>query len=49
MSRYDIPLQDLEDLSTYLLSLNPQKRKFQTVDRALLLGYEPFMGPLGRK
>jgi quinol-cytochrome oxidoreductase complex cytochrome b subunit len=48
MPRYDIPLQDLEDLSTYLLSLNPQKRGFQTVDRAFLLGHEPFMGPLGR-
>jgi hypothetical protein len=33
MPRYEIPLDDLEALSTYLLSLDPRKDVFKTVDR----------------
>ncbi len=49
MPRYEIPLEDLEGLSAYLLSLDPKKRKFQTIDRGLLLDYEPSMGSPERK
>ena len=44
MPRYKIPLEDLEGLSAYLLSLDPKKRKFQTIDRGLFLGTEPSTG-----
>jgi len=40
MPRYDIPLNDLEALSAYLLSLDPKKRTFRAVDRGRLLDYE---------
>ncbi len=40
MPRYEIPLEDLEGLSAYLLSLDPKKRNFQTIDRKALLDYE---------
>lgn len=33
MPRYEIPLDDLEALSTYLLSLDPRKDAFKTIDR----------------
>ena len=33
MPRYEIPLDDLEALSTYLLSLDPRKDTFKAVDR----------------
>jgi len=49
MPRYEIPLEDLEGLSAYLLSLDPKKRKFQTIDRGLLLGTEPSMSSPERK
>jgi len=40
MPRYDIPLNDLEALSAYLLSLDPTKRTFRAVERGRLLDYE---------
>lgn len=39
MPKYDLPLEDLEALRSYLLSLDPTKRKFQIVDRSLLFEY----------
>ncbi len=42
MPRYEIPLEDLEGLSAYLLSLDPEKRKMRTVDPDLLYGFELF-------
>ena len=39
MPRYDIPLEDLEALSAYLLSLDPTQRGFQALDREILLCY----------
>jgi ubiquinol-cytochrome c reductase cytochrome b subunit len=49
MPRYEIPLEDLEGLSAYLLSLDLKKRKFQTIDRGLLSDYEPSMDSPERK
>jgi len=43
MPRYEIPLEDLEGLSAYLLSLDPQNRKFMAVDRRQFLDYAPFL------
>ena len=40
MPRYDIPLEDLEALSAYLLSLDPTKRTFRAVERKRLIDYE---------
>jgi quinol-cytochrome oxidoreductase complex cytochrome b subunit len=37
MPRYEIPLEDLEALSVYLLSLDPRKGPLKKVDRAHLL------------
>ncbi len=42
MPRYEIPLEDLEGLSAYLLSLDPKRRKLQAVDRDFLNGFELF-------
>jgi mono/diheme cytochrome c family protein len=42
MPRYEIPLEDLEALSGYLLSLDP-KRGFRTADRKDLLSYGPYL------
>ena len=39
MPKYDIPLEDLEALSAYLLSLDPTRRVFQAVDRETLLNF----------
>jgi len=39
MPRYEIPLEDLEALSAYLLSLDPTRRVFQAVDRETLLNF----------
>jgi mono/diheme cytochrome c family protein len=39
MPKYEIPLEDLEGLSAYLLSLDPTRRLFQTVDREALLNF----------
>jgi len=39
MPRYEIPLEDLEVLSAYLLSLDPTRRVFQAVDRETLLNF----------
>ncbi len=36
MPKYEIPLEDLEALSAYLLSLDPTRRVFQAVDRETL-------------
>jgi mono/diheme cytochrome c family protein len=44
MPRYEIPLEDLEALSAYLLSLDPGKGKFRALDRALFLDYGPYLG-----
>jgi len=49
MPGYEIPLEDLEGLSAYLLSLDPKKKKFQTIDPGLLLGYAPSMSSSERK
>ncbi len=37
MPRYEIPLEDLEALSAYLLSLDSRKETFKTMDRSRLL------------
>jgi hypothetical protein len=39
MPKYEIPLEDLESLSAYLLSLDPTRRVFQAVDRETLLNF----------
>ena len=43
MPRYEIPLEDLEGLSAYLLSLGSQGNKFVAVDRQQFLDYGPFV------
>ncbi len=43
MPRYEIPLEDLEALSAYLLSLDSQGNKFMAVDRKQFLAYAPFL------
>jgi ubiquinol-cytochrome c reductase cytochrome b subunit len=43
MPRYEIPLEDLEALSAYLLSLGSQGNKFVAVDRKPFLDYAPFL------
>jgi quinol-cytochrome oxidoreductase complex cytochrome b subunit len=42
MPRYEIPLEDLEGLSAYLLSLDPKRRKLQAVDRDFLSSFDLF-------
>ena len=42
MPKYDLPLEDLEALRIYLISLDPTKRKFRIVDRSVLLEYGSF-------
>jgi hypothetical protein len=39
MPKYEIPLEDLEALSAYLISLDPTRRVFQAVDRDALLNF----------
>ena len=43
MPRYEIPLEDLEALSAYLLALGPQGNNFVAVDRKQFLDYGPFV------
>jgi ubiquinol-cytochrome c reductase cytochrome b subunit len=43
MPRYEIPLEDLEALSAYLLSLGSQGNKFVAVGRKHFLDYAPFL------
>ncbi len=43
MPRYEIPLEDLEALSAYLLSLDPQKKNFRAVDRRTFLDYGVYL------
>ena len=42
MPKYELPLEDLEALRIYLMSLDPAKRKFGIVDRSVLLEYGSF-------
>jgi ubiquinol-cytochrome c reductase cytochrome b subunit len=49
MPRYEISLKDLEGLSAYLLSLDPKKRNFQTMDRKFLFDYELSLDSLKRE
>jgi quinol-cytochrome oxidoreductase complex cytochrome b subunit len=42
MPKYELPLEDLEALRIYLMSLDPAKRKFGIVDRSALLEYGSF-------
>jgi quinol-cytochrome oxidoreductase complex cytochrome b subunit len=42
MPKYELPLEDLEALRVYLLSLDPAKKKFGIVDRSVLLEYGSF-------
>jgi len=42
MPKYDLPLEDLEALRVYLMSLNPAKGKFGVIDRNALLEYGSF-------
>jgi ubiquinol-cytochrome c reductase cytochrome b subunit len=44
MPKYEIPLEDLEALSAYLVSLDPTRRVFQAVDRETLLNFGPPLG-----
>jgi hypothetical protein len=46
MPKYELPLEDLEALRAYLLSLDPAKRKFQAMDRSLLFEFGS-IGALG--
>jgi quinol-cytochrome oxidoreductase complex cytochrome b subunit len=43
MPRYEIPLEDLEALSAYLLSLDSRKGNFKAVDRRQFLDYGPYL------
>lgn len=43
MPRYDIPLEDLEALSSYLLSLDWRDGKFKAMDRKLFLDYGQYL------
>jgi ubiquinol-cytochrome c reductase cytochrome b subunit len=43
MPRYEIPLEDLEALSSYILSLGLERGRFKKIDRDLLLDYGPFL------
>ena len=49
MPKYEIPLEDLEALSAYLLSLDPTRRVFQAVDRETLLNFGPPAGSWEKK
>ncbi len=43
MPRYEIPLEDLEALSAYLLSLDAKKGKFKTIDRKEFIDFGPYL------
>jgi ubiquinol-cytochrome c reductase cytochrome b subunit len=43
MPRYEIPLEDLEALSAYLLSLDCRKGNFKAVDRKQILDYATYL------
>jgi len=43
MPRYEIPLEDLEALSAYLLALDSKEGGFRAVDRKDLLGFGPYL------
>jgi len=43
MPRYEIPLDDLEALSTYLLSLDSSKKNFRAVNRREFLDYGQYL------
>ncbi len=43
MPRYEIPLEDLEALSAYLLSLDRRKEKFKVTDRSRLLEWRFYL------
>lgn len=49
MPKYEIPLEDLEALSAYLLSLDPKRRTFQSVNRENLLNYGAPLGSPEKK
>ena len=49
MPKYEIHLEDLEALGAYLLSLDPTRRTFQSVDRDTLLNYGAPSGSLEKK
>jgi hypothetical protein len=49
MPKYEIPLEDLEALSAYLLSLDPTRRVFQAVDREALLNFGAPVGSWEKK
>jgi quinol-cytochrome oxidoreductase complex cytochrome b subunit len=46
MPKYELPLEDLEALRAYLMSLDPAKRRFQAMDRSLLFEFGS-IGALG--
>jgi ubiquinol-cytochrome c reductase cytochrome b subunit len=43
MPRYEIPLEDLEALQAYILSLDSQSKKFAAVNRKQFLEFPPFL------
>jgi ubiquinol-cytochrome c reductase cytochrome b subunit len=43
MPRYEMPLEDLEALAVYILSLDSRSNKFMAVDRKQFLDYAPFL------
>jgi ubiquinol-cytochrome c reductase cytochrome b subunit len=43
MPRYEIPLEDLEALSAYLLSLDVKKGKFKMIERKELIDFGPYL------
>jgi len=43
MPRYEIPLEDLEALRAYILSLDSQSKKFTAVNRKQFLEFPPFL------
>jgi ubiquinol-cytochrome c reductase cytochrome b subunit len=45
MPRYEIPLEDLEALSAYLLAFDPKKGRFEVVDRKDLVDFGLYLYP----
>jgi len=43
MPRYELPLEDLEALSAYLLSLDEKKGKFKSIDRKEFIDFGPYL------
>jgi len=49
MPKYELPLEDLEALRAYLLSLDPERRNIQAVKRENLFAFEPSLRVVGEE